>query len=133
MGEQIKEQICEALVGKRDKRVWALILKILKLSEDDVTLGTIEEYNSVSDSLNDERYRYMIFEDYNFYDSFYSRFYEDKEVTWKSENPFEQVYDDYFSDCEDSGEDIIIIDMQEMKAYEISKRVKVTYSFEELI
>ena len=50
-------------------------------------------------------------------EGFYGRFYIDK-------TSFLQMFEDYFSDCNGGWEQILCVDMKEMKCYLLDKEVK---------
>jgi len=119
-----KEKIIEVLEGKRTEQVWELIEKsYLEVFEDtnkkDLEIAK-EEYLECEGSINDKRNKYIFVEHYNLYDGFYGRFYTNEDMNnWG----FEDMYEDYFSDCNGNGDEILLVDMKEKKCYLIDKKV----------
>ena len=116
-----KEIIVEALEGKRAKQVWNLIEKsYLEVFENtnkkDLEIAE-EEYLESEDNINNKKKRYLIVEHYNLDEGFYVRYYGDK-IT------FEQMFEDYFEDCQGGWEEILLVDMKEMKCYLLDKTIK---------
>ena len=115
-----KQKIIEALEGKRTERVWELIEKSVKeVYKEDIKIPkeTKKEYFSYEGIINDKIYRYLIIEQYNIEDDFYFRYYEED---WG----VEQMYENYFADCDGSWEQILLVDMKEMKCYLLDKELK---------
>jgi len=119
-----KEQIIEALEGKRTEAVWELIEKaVRKLCKDWITdidiLETKDRYLEYEDKVNDKTNRYILIEHYNFGDDFYSSFYEDGTKVW-------DMFEDYFSDTGDSTgwQEILCVDMKLKKCYLLDKETK---------
>ncbi len=122
-----KEKIIEALEGKRAKQVWELIEKTyLKVFEDtnkkDLEIAK-EEYLGCESRINDKRERYILVEQYNLDEGFYVRYYGGN-IT------FEQMFENYFEDCAGGWEQILLVDMEEMKCYLLDK--KVSYNKKEI-
>ena len=122
-----KEQMIEALEGKRTEAVWELIEKAVRkickkwITDIDIT-ETKERYLEYEDKVNDKTNRYILIEHYNFGDDFYNSFYEDG-------TKFRDMFEHYFSDGSDShndtdGEEILCVDMKEMKCYLLGKGTK---------
>lgn len=129
---EIKEEILEALEGKRAKRVWKLIERAIKEiyktpKKFKIPKHTKEEYFEYEDNINNEKNRYIIIEHYNIEDGFYCRFYSYNGKRRKK--CFEYMLDDYFSDGE-GWERILLVDMKEMKCYLLDK--KVSYPTQEI-
>jgi len=115
-----KQKIIEALENKRTERVWELIenaIKEIYKEKFEIPETTKEEYLENEGQINNEKNRYIIVEDYNIEDGFYGRFYSEKEN-------FEQMLDDYFSDCSGETAQILLVDMKEMKCYLLDREVK---------
>ena len=127
-----KEKILESLEGKRTEAVWELIEKSTKeiyKEEDEINFKLAkEEYLINEGQVNDDKYRWLIVEQYNIEDGFYGRFYEDYININTKQPDFEGMFEDYFSDTEDSTgwEQILIIDMKEKKSYLLDKNIKYT-------
>lgn len=119
-----KEKIIEVLEGKRAKQVWELIKKVYlevfeRVSEKDLEI-TKEEYFEHEDDINNKDNRYLMVEHYNLDEGFYYRCYKDSPSRFK----FEDMFDDYFHSPEMGWEQILLIDMKEMKCYLLDKDVK---------
>ncbi len=122
-----KEIIIEVLEDKRAKQVWDLIEKAYlgifeNINKKELEIAE-EEYLEYEDNVNNEKNKYMLVEHYNLNDSFYARFYEDN---ISAENMFE----DYFEDCAGGWQQILLVNMKEMKCYLLDK--KVSYSKKEV-
>lgn len=126
-----KEKILESLEGKRTEAVWELIhksiCKIYRKGTHREFSRARKEYLQKEGQVNDDDYRWLIVEQYNIDDGFYGRFYED-DVNTKGLPDFEGMFEDYFSDTENSTgwEQILIIDMKEKKSYLFDKKIKYT-------
>ncbi|KKK81542.1 hypothetical protein LCGC14_2812440, partial [marine sediment metagenome] len=91
-----------------------------------------EEYLDNEEQINNPRNRFIVVEDYNIEEGFYCRFYED-DVRFDTGKPdFEGMFENYFSDTEESTgwQQILIVDMKDMKCYLIDKEIK--YSKKEI-
>lgn len=122
-----KQKIVEALEGKRTERVWELIKNAIKeiyKEKFEIPEETKEEYLENEEWVNDKKNRYIIVEDYNIENGFYGRFYKDKQSKNFEEMKFEDMLEDYFSDCDGGSEQILLVDMKEMKCYLLDKEVK---------
>jgi len=110
-----KLRILDALEGDKAKTIWRNLEKIYgKLPEEtkDTFFGCMNFDNKY---MKDERY--LIVEDYNLQDDFYCRSYKEKGDCWGDK------YEDYFDNDTDSCEEVLVIDMKEMKFYKLSKEV----------
>lgn len=129
-----KQKIIEVLEEKRVGIVWELIEKAVReIYEEgkkaDLTQAK-EEYLENEEQINQKENRWIVLEHYNIEDGFYCRFYEDG-VRFDTGKPdFEGMFDDYFSDTDKNtwrygeGEEILMVDMKEMKCYLIGREVK---------
>ena len=119
-----KELIIEALEGKRAKKVWELIEKSYlevfgNVKKEDLEIAK-EEYSVCEDEINNKKNRYILIEHYNLDEGFYCRFYDESN---KFLDKFEDMFEDYFSDCNGSWEQILLVDMEEMRCYLLDKKV----------
>lgn len=124
-----KQKILESLEGKRTEAIWELIEKAIKElypegDKADLSIAK-EEYLEYEEQVNNLKNRFIIVEDYNIEEGFYHRFYEDN-VNLKGEIPITNMFEDYFSDTEESTgfEAILLVDMKEMKCYLLDKEIK---------
>lgn len=120
-----KQKIIEALEGKRTERVWELIENAVKEiygGNMKIPKETKEEYLVCEKEINDEANRYIIIEDYNIGEGFSHRLYE--VTTKRVKNLFSTMFEDYFSDCNGGWEQILLVDMKEMKCYLLDKEIK---------
>ena len=124
-----KEKILESLEGKRTEAVWKLIEKsVEEIYEEKTKIPEVtkEEYLENEFQVNDDKFRWLIIEQYNIEDGFYGRFYEDGINVYTKQPDFEGMFDDYFSDADGGWEQILIIDMKEKKSYLLDKNIKYT-------
>jgi len=127
-----KKQILEALEGKRTEAVWNLIeksiTKIYKRVKNKIDFSEAKkEFKDVEDEVNNPEYRWIVIEHYNIEDGFFGNFYEDIPNINTGKPNFAGMFVNYFDDdVQDStGEqEILFIDMKEMKSYLIDKEIK---------
>lgn len=132
-----KEKIIMEL-GKKSEAVWDLIKKSYiddngeKLSKEQI--GGLEELKKeylekFDKDIDENKYRFIIFEQYNFWEDFNGRGYTYDSYPNKNsstEDILECIHEDYFSDCNGKSEEIAIIDIGNMKAYLVEKETKYT-------
>lgn len=121
-----KQKVIETLKDKRTEQVWELIEKSFKEIYKRVCKTNLEiakeEYLGYEGNVNCEEFRYLIVEHYNLDEGFYCKFYG---KNWRYEDiTIGDMLEDYFSDCDGGSEEILLIDMNELKCYLISKEVK---------
>lgn len=125
-----KEKILESLEGKRTEAVWELIhkavCKIYRKGTHRKFPEARREYLELEGEINNPKNRFIIVEDYNIDDGFYYRFYEDNIHINTKQPDFEGMFEDYFSDTDNSTgwQEILIVDMKKMKSYLIDKEIK---------
>ncbi len=128
--KETKERILESLEGKRTKQVWNLIEKAVKKihikywKKIDFSEAK-KEYSDYENDVNNLSNRFIVVEDYNIEDGFYCRFYED---IMSSNNhgklPISHFVEDYFNDDGSGSQEILLVDMKEMKCYLLDREIK---------
>lgn len=118
-------------LNSKSEGVWELIKEALdksfngKVKEEDLEKAKETYDECCKEDINKGFYRYMIIEDYNIQDDLYWGFYKEKEVKDDGgEERFGKIFEDYFRDCDGGWEMILLIDMKELKAYQIDKNVR---------
>lgn len=137
MKTDTRKQVIRSLKKKSDA-VWDLIVEAVNkryknLTEKKLKTAKQTYYGNCADEINKENYRYIIFEDYNIFDDFYWKFYTEEEVGISLETGeiyYGYMLNDYFSDVGGEPEDILFVDLKELKVYQIGKEVK--YSCKEI-
>lgn len=131
-----KQQVINHLKPKSEA-VWNLIVEAIdkgynkELLEEDYEIAKETYFKDCAEDIDKGFFRYIIIEDYNIQDDFYYRFYKEDDVEAnRGKERFAYIFEDYFSDVQE-GENILCIDMQELKAYQIGKYTK--YTSEEMI
>jgi hypothetical protein len=119
----------------REKRIkiWYLIRRVArKLGVVDIPRETEMSYWTYMRQ-PDETVRYLVI-DYSSLDTdFFYHAYEESDLKGTNEQAkIGEMYEHYFKEDEDGGEELLLIDIQTMKAYTLSKEIKIKYIKKEI-
>jgi len=123
-----KEKILEALEDKRTEAVWELIhkavCKIYRKGTHRKFPEARKEFLELEFEINNPKNRFIIVEDYNIDEGFCCKFYEDLMSLNDGKIPIVHFIEDYFNDEGAGWQEVLLVDMKEMKCYLIDKEIK---------
>jgi hypothetical protein len=108
-------------------KIWCIIRRVAKkLNIVDIPKETeidFWEYMKVPN----ESVRYLLIEHYNLDTGFFYHAYEESDLKGTNEQTkLGEMYEHYFKDDKGSYEELLLIDIKNMKAYTLSKEIKYT-------
>jgi hypothetical protein len=112
---------------QREKRIkiWYLIRRVAKkLGIVDIPKETEVDYWEMMKQPN-ETVRYLLIEHYNLDTGFFYHAYEESDLKGNTEQvKLKEMYEHYFKDDEGGGEELLLIDVKNLKAYTLRKEIK---------